>query len=83
MGREQPVIAIKGNGSKQSPIRSTKRILMNMCIKVRLLMCAQTAFRGMFRVQYKLNICDNYTIISKLIKTNQVYGAIKKLKLSK
>lgn len=31
MGRELPVIAIKGNGSKQSPIRSNERILMNMC----------------------------------------------------
>lgn len=80
MGREPPVIAIKDNGSKQSPIRSTERILMNMCIRVRLYMCAQTAFRGMFRVQYKLNICDNYAIISRLIKTNQVHGAIKKLK---
>ncbi len=31
MGRELPVIAIKGNGSKQSPIRSSERILMNVC----------------------------------------------------
>lgn len=56
MGREPPVIAIKGNGSKQSPIRSTQRILMIMSIRVRSYMCAEECSG--------LNICDNYTIIS-------------------
>ncbi len=40
MGRELPVIAIKGNGSKQSPIRSNERILMNMCKSKIVYVCA-------------------------------------------
>lgn len=50
-GREPPVIAISGNGSKQSPIRSTEKILMNMCIRARLYMCVQAEFKRTFWVQ--------------------------------